>query len=303
MKSAYDVLIIGGGPAGLTAAMTLGRLSLSALLCDDNKPRNAPSSHVNNFPSRDGIHPAEWRKETRKNLEKYKTIESQTATVLSVEKSTSAFTAKLSTGETINAKKIILAYGVVDTLPEITGFKELWGKSVFHCPFCHGFEHRSSRIGLVGNGDLLFHALPMIYTLASDLIIFTNGTAAFSSENLELLKRNNIPLIEEPIQKLDFDEEALKDIVLKDGRVIERQYLFLSPAVPFQLKSDIGEKLGCEKNQFGFYKVNERNQTTVEGVYACGDNMTMAHSVLLAAGSAVIAGGGVIYELLHDKMR
>ena len=302
MKNNYEVLIIGGGPAGLSAAMTLGRMSRTALLCDDNRPRNAPSSHVNNFPSRDGIHPAEWRKETRKNLEKYTSVESVTASVTSVQKDTSGFFAQLSTGEQVNAKKIILAYGVVDTLPTIPGFKELWGKSIFHCPFCHGFELRSSRLGFVGNGDLMFHALPMIFSLASDLTVFTNGKATFSAENLALLQKNKITLIEEPIQKLDYENEDLKSVVLNDGKIIERQFLFLSPTLPFKLKSNIGESLGCEKNEFGFYKVNERNQTNVSGIYACGDNMSMAHSVLLAAASGLMAGSVASAELLHENM-
>lgn len=302
MNNDYEALIVGGGPAGLTAGMTLGRMSRRALLCDDNRPRNAPSSHVNNFPSRDGIHPAEWRKETRKNLEKYKTIESAAATVTSVQKSGHGFTAQLSTGQTVKAKKIILAYGVIDTLPPIQGFKELWGKSIFHCPFCHGFEHRGSRLGFVGNGDLMFHALPMIYDLASDLVIFTNGKATFNPENLQLLKKNKVTLIEEPIHKLEYEDESLKGVTLDDGKFVERQYLFLGPILPFKLKSDIGEKLGCEKNQFGFYKVNERNGTSVPGVYACGDNMSMGHSVLLASAAGVMAGSAVSAELLHEKM-
>ncbi len=302
MKNKYEVLIIGGGPAGLSAAMTLGRMSRSALLCDDNRPRNAPSSHVNNFPSRDGIHPAEWRKETRKNLEKYTSVESVTASVISVQKDASGFVAHLSTGEVVNTKKVILAYGVVDALPSIPGFKELWGKSIFHCPFCHGFEHRGSRLGFVGNGNLMFHALPMIYSLASDLIVFTNGKATFSAENLALLQKNNITLIEEPIQKLDYENEDLKGVVLTNGKTIERQFLFLSPTLPFKLKSDFGETLGCEKNEFGFYKVNERYQTTAPGVFACGDNMSMAHSVLLAAASGVMAGSIASAELLHENM-
>jgi thioredoxin reductase len=302
MNNDYEALIIGGGPAGLTAGMTLGRMSRRALLCDDNRPRNAPSSHVNNFPSRDGINPVEWRKETRKNLEKYKTIESAAATVTSVQKNGHGFTAKLSTGQTVKAKKIILAYGVIDTLPPIQGFKELWGKSIFHCPFCHGYENRGSRLGFVGNGDLMFHALPMIYDLASDLVIFTNGKATFNPENLQLLKKNKVTLIEEPIQELEYEGESLKGVTLSDGKFVERQYLFLGPILPFKLKSDIGEKLGCEKNQFGFYKVNERNGTSFPGVYACGDNMSMGHSVLLAAAAGVMAGSAVSAELLHEKM-
>lgn len=299
----YEALIIGGGPAGLAAGMTLGRMGCCALLCDDNRPRNAPSSHVNNFPSRDGIHPAEWRKETRKNLEKYKTIESATATVTSVQKNGHGFIAQLSTGQTVNAKKIILAYGVLDTLPLIQGVNELWGKSVFHCPFCHGYEARGSKLGLLGSHPMVFHMVPMIYGLSSHLTLFTNGKqSVFSPEQNEILKRKKIELVESKIENLKHDGEELKSIVLEDKKEIDLQGLFVFPSEPFRMKSQIGESLGCERTDLGFYKVNERNRTSVPGVYACGDNMSMAHSVLLAAASGVTAGASVVFELLHEKM-
>ncbi len=302
MKNEYEALIIGGGPSGLTAGMTLGRLSRSVLLCDDNKPRNYPSTHVNNFPSRDGIHPEEWRKATRKDLEKYNTVETKAATVLSVERSGDIFSAKLSTGETVKARKIILAYGVVDTLPKIPGFKELWGKSIFHCPYCHGYEVRGSKLGFVTNHPMAFHGLPMIYDLASELTFFTNGKAVYSQEQLGLLKQKKVEVIETKIQKLEYSGEALKSVVLEDGRSVSLPHLFFFPNEPFRMKSQIGESLGCERNDFGFYKVNERNGTNVPGVYACGDNMSMAHSVLLAAASGVTAGANIVWELLNEKL-
>lgn len=302
MKQNYEVLVIGGGPAGLTAGMTLGRLSRTALLCDDNKPRNYPSLHVNNFPSRDGVHPEEWRKATRKDLEKYSTVETKAATVFAVEKNGSGFTAKLSTGESVEVRKVILAYGVIDTLPLVPGFRELWGKSIFHCPYCHGFEVRGSKLGFMTNHPMAFHGLPMIYDLASELTLFTNGKAVYSPEQVEILKRRKIELVETKIQRLDYKDETLKSVVLEDGKRIELPYLFFFPNEPFRLKSQIGASLGCEKNEFGFYKVNERGGTTVPGVFACGDNMSMAHSVLLAAASGVTAGANIVWELLNEKL-
>ncbi len=303
MKKDYEVLIVGGGPAGLTAGMTLGRLSRTALLCDDNRPRNYPSTHVNNFPSRDGIHPGEWRNATRKDLEKYKTIETKTASVLSAEKFEKGFLAKLSTGEMVQAQKLVLAYGVLDSLPSIFGFNELWGKSIFHCPYCHGYEVRGSKLGFVTNHPMAFHALPMIFDLASELTLFTNGKSVYSVEQLDILKRNKVELIETKIRKLEYHGELLKTVVLEDGKTKDLPYLFFFPNEPFRFKSQIGELLGCEKNDFGFYKVNERGGTSVSGVYACGDNMNMAHSVLLAAASGATAGASVVWELLNEKLK
>lgn len=302
MKPHYEVLIIGGGPAGLTAAMTLGRMSRDVLLCDDNQPRNAPSSHVNNLPSRDGVHPAEWRKLTRQDLEKYKTVELVSKTVRSVTKTASGFDAQLASGEGVTAKKVILAYGVVDSLPPIPGFKELWGKSIYHCPFCHGFEIRGRELGLFGTHPMLFHMVPMIYDLASRLTLFTNGKTPLSAEQIEILKKKDIRLVETPLKSLRHTNDHLKGAVLVDDTEVSLEGLFVTPGGPLKLKSSIGTSLGCEKTEFGFYKVNERNATTVEGVYACGDNMSMAHSVLLAAASGVTAGASVVYELLHEKL-
>lgn len=302
MNNDYEALIIGGGPAGLTAAMTLGRMSRRILLCDDNRPRNAPSQHVNNFPSHDGIHPGEWRKQARKDLEKYKTIESASDTVLSVEKESTGFKAKLASGREVHSRKIILAYGVVDSMPTIPGFKELWGKSIFHCPYCHGFEIRGSKLGFLANHPMAFHGLPMIYDLASLLTIFTNGKAVYSPEQIAIFKRKNIELIETKIEKLSYTGEKLEGVVLEDKRTVELEGLFVFPSVPFNLKSQIGESLGCERTEFGVYKVNESNGTNIPGVYACGDNISMAHTVLLAAASGVTAGAGVVYELLQERL-
>lgn len=301
MKFDYDVLIIGGGPAGLSTAMTLGRMSRTALLCDDNHPRNAPSSHVNNFPTHDGIHPADWRKLARKDLEKYQTIQFFQGSVISVEKTDIGFQAKLSSGKKILVKKVVLAYGIKDKLLPIPGFSELWGKAIFHCPFCHGFEIRGSRLGYIANGELAFHALLMIESLASELIVFTNGKSQFTEEQHSILARKNIRLIEEKLERLVHEGETLKAIVLNDGQVVEREYLYYRAEMPFVLKSEIGSLLGCGKTQFGLYQVNERGATTVPGVFACGDNMSTAQSVMLASASGVMAGHGVIAELLQNE--
>ncbi|WP_374073444.1 NAD(P)/FAD-dependent oxidoreductase [Bdellovibrio bacteriovorus] len=300
MEFDYEVLIIGGGPAGLSAAMSLGRLSRTALVCDDNRPRNAPSTHVNNFPSQDGIHPAEWRKKTRKDLEKYKTIGFFEGAVLSVHKVDQGFVAQLSSGATRNFKKVILAYGIQDKLLSAPGFKELWGKSIFHCPFCHGFEVRGASLGLIANGELAAHGLPMIYGLSKDLILFTNGKTNLSEDLQETLRRRNVEVIEEPIDHLIYEGEVLKVVVLIDGQKKERDALFVAPIFPFQSKSPIGESLGCEKTELGFYKVGERGETTVKGVFAAGDNMTMMQSVLLACASGVAAAAGVIFSLVSE---
>lgn len=300
MKTDYEVLIIGGGPAGLSAALSLGRIARSALVCDDARPRNAPSSHVNNFPTRDGVHPAEWRLAARNDLGKYQTIELFEGRVDSVEKSGPFFFATLASGRQIITKKVILADGVKDRLLPVPDFAELWGKSIFHCPFCHGFEIRGSRIGILAQSELAFHSLPMIHSLAADLVVFTHGMKLFTQDQREFLARKGISLMEEKIEGFVREGERLRSVVLSSGRSLERQYLFYSPPMPFELKSGIGLSLGCETDSFGLYKVEMRGKTNVPGVFAAGDNMSPGHSVLLASAAGSMAGMGAISELLME---
>ena len=300
IKIDYEVLIIGGGPAGLSAAMTLGRIGRSVLVCDDNRPRNAPSLHINNFPSRDGIHPVLWRSETRKDLEKYKTVHFHNGEVKSVIQIDKNFEAFLSSGQSIRVKKVILAYGMIDVLPEIEGFRELWGKSVLHCAFCHGYEVRNQKLGIVSNGDMALHVSPLISGLSSDLIIITNGSAQFTEDQKKLFKKNDIKIVEGKIKSLKIVDDELREVVLENDEAIEREALFLTPHFPIQTKSSIGTSLGCEKNEMGFYKVGEHGETTVAGVYAAGDNVKLS-TVLISSASGVAAGTGVVFEILNES--
>ncbi|KYG70634.1 alkyl hydroperoxide reductase [Bdellovibrio bacteriovorus] len=300
MNKTLEVLIIGGGPAGLSAAMSLGRIGRTALVCDDARPRNEASEHLNNFPTQDGVHPAAWRKEARQDLEKYSTIQFFSGSVISVEKNSSHFRARFSSGEVKDFRKVILAYGIQDRLPPIPGIKELWGKSVFHCPYCHGFEVRNQKLGIIGNGKFLAHGIPMFSALSKDVAVFTNGPADFSEDLKMLMKKNNIEIVEKRIERLLFEGMNLRGIRFEDGSINEREALFATPLLPFQMKSDIGQNLGCEKNEMGLYQVNEMKQTSVLGVFAAGDNMTMMQSVLQAAASGSMAGAAAVFELVNE---
>lgn len=296
----YQVLIVGGGPAGLSAAMTLGRIRRTALVCDDDRPRNAPSAHANNLPGHDGINPAKWRGLTKQNLEKYKTIQFFKGSVQDIKKVDSYFEAKLSSGKSVKIKKVILAYGVQDRLMPLDGFKQLWGKSIFHCPFCHGFEITDSKIGLIIKSEMGFHPLPLINSLSEDFMIFMDDDIKVPDDIRKKLNEKNIKIYESKIKSLKHSGENLEAVVLEDGQSISRDYLFYAAPMPFELKSDLGTKLGCERNEFGLYKANDMGETSVKGVFAAGDNMSFVHSVLLACASGTKASFTVIKELLEE---
>ena len=344
MKFDYDVLIVGGGPAGLSAALSLGRMSVRTLVVDDGRPRNAPSSHANNVPTRDGVHPAKWRELAREDLKKYPTVELGADSVVlarnlsdsmksklshenpasispaasSVESSTgqstdsktshhahsgsakTAFSIELKSGAKLTVRNIVLAHGITDNMPEIEGFKDLWGKLIYHCPFCHGYEVRNQKLALIAMSPMAFHPLPMIASLSKDLVFLTNGEFKIDSDQLRELKTYGIRLDERKITRLNRSAHDSLSIHFDDGKELERDGAFATLRLPITQKSNLGDQLGCEKTEFGFYKLSERNETSVPGVFAAGDSATMMHSVVAAsaAGSFV---GAMLASLIWKK--
>ncbi|XDD46082.1 NAD(P)/FAD-dependent oxidoreductase [Leptospira sp. WS39.C2] len=294
-----EVLIIGAGPAGLGAAMSLGRLRRTALVCDDFRPRNLKAAHMHNFPSYEGLSPLEWRKKARKDIERYDTIHFYEGAVNSVVKIQGGFEATLSNQSSLKVKKVILAYGVEDRLPPIPGMQELWGKSVFHCPFCHAYEHRGERIGVFAKGAAIMRFIPMIYGVASEVTLFTNGKSELTAEQIEIFQRKNVRIIELPVEKMIHDGDSLR-AVIAGGERFELEAILGGGPMPFKMKSDVGESLGCDKDEKGLYKVDEANRTSVPGVYAGGDSMSMQHSVVGALSTGQWAGATAALDLLSE---
>jgi len=298
MKWDHEVLVIGGGPAGLGAAMALGRLRRSVLVCDDFRPRNLAAAHMHNFAGNEGLSPLEWRKKARQDVEQYDTVKFFEGAVTSVVKIPAGFEATLSSKSSVTVKKVILAYGVQDRLPPIPGMQELWGKSVFQCPFCHGFEYRGRRVGVIANGALAMRVLPMIFGVTSDITLFTHGKSELTAEQTEILRRRKVRIVEHPVEKLIHDGDALHGAIA-GGELIEQDAI-LGGGPPFQMKSDVGESLGCEKNEMGLYKVGEGNRTNVPGIYAAGDSITMQQSVVGALATGQWAGATASQDLLNE---
>lgn len=287
-----DVLIIGGGPAGLTCALTLARGGRSVVVVDNNKPRNAPAKHMQNFPSQDGTPPAEFKKLILKDLEKYTQV-----TIINEEiQEITDF--QISTKNGIyKFQKLALAYGVQDLLPELPGFKELWGKSLFHCPYCHGHEHRNAPMALLGGNDYLHHMAPLVYGLSKDLVAFSDGEI-LPDELKQKLQNKNIRVVENKIIALHRKGEELVSVEIEGGERIPRSYLFLRP--PQRPKSAIGEKLGCALNAQNLYVVDDFGRTSVKNVYAAGDIVVPRQSVLNACTSGSNLGASINFDIASN---
>lgn len=302
LEENYEVLIIGGGPAGLAAALTMGRLRRTALVCDDQKPRNQPSLHMNNFPGYDGVAPADWRFKVHSELDKYSTIQLHTDRVIKVLKIDSGFDVELESGDKIKVEKILLAYGIKDKLPDIAGIKELWGHSVIHCPYCHGFEFQDQPLSLLGDGDMVIHILALLLGLSKDIILFTNGPSKLTEEQKQKINLQNIKIIEEPVEKLEHTGTDLNAVVLKNGDSIPRSALFVVPKFPYTKSSNIGEEIGCKSDDMGFYETDMFGQTAVSGVYAAGDIAGFrGQSVINSAASGSMSAARIVAELLMKK--
>lgn len=285
MNKQYDVAIIGGGPAGLSGALTLARGNRSVLVFDDNQPRNAPAAHMMNFPSRDGTPPNEFRRLIREDLKKYPKVEFSAKRVQNILRVENDFEV-----DGVLVKKILLAHGVKDILPEIPGMRELFGKAIFHCPYCHGYEHSGEPMGMIGDKAYADHMSVLLKGLSTDLVLFSNGA--------EVGEYPGIKVYTDKIESFIYEEEKLRAVKLASGEIVERSYLFYRPEQ--KLSSDLGVKLGCQLTEMGHYKVSDIGLTTQPGVFAAGDDMTGMQSVVIACANGSKAGAMMNYEILHE---
>ena len=299
-KSHYDVLVVGGSHAGLSAAMSLGRLMRSVLVVDARKPRNLASDHAHNLISMEGVDPEAWRAQAREDLKKYNTVEIIFNTVDEIQKKEELFEATLKSGELITFRKVILAYGIKDQLPAIDGIEQIWGKTAFHCPYCHGYEVRDKSVGIIDSGKIAEHIMPLMKNLTNKLVLLTQAKADLSSEFAKSLALHNIPVHHSKIVSLQREGENLESVTLEDAEVIKLDALLIGPTLPFQMNSSLGENLGCRITDLGLLEVDEVGKTSVEGVFAAGDIMNMRHSIVNAVASGQAAASSAVFELSHQ---
>lgn len=298
-KSDFEVIIIGGSYAGLSAAMSLGRALRRVLVIDSGKPCNHQTPHSHNFITHDGNTPQHIAEAAKAQVLKYNTIQFHEGLAVNGSKTTEGFKIETQSGTVFTAKKLIFATGLTDVMPEIKGFAECWGVSVLHCPYCHGYEVKNQKTGILANGDAAFELGKLISHWTQDLTIFTNGTSSLTPEQINLIEKNGIEIVEKEIEQFVHNQGQLERIVFKDQSEFSVKALYARPAL--LQHCNIPADLSCELTEQGLLKIDMFQKTTVPGVFACGDNSTFGRAVSVAVAASTMAGAAVNKELIEEE--
>lgn len=295
----FDAIIIGGSYAGLSAAMSLGRSMKRVLVIDGGSPCNAQTPASHNFLTHDGTPPAEISALARRQVERYDTVRFIDTLADHAERVDGGFRVVTQAGEYHDGKKLLLATGLNDQLPEIPGIAECWGITAIHCPYCHGYEFRSRPTAILADGDKAFHLSGLISGLTDDLVLLTNGPTTLTEEQIATLREHRIAVNETPLASVEQERGVIRRLHFVDGTTRELDALYLG--LPIEQRSDIPTQLGCELTEAGHLVVDPMQKTTVEGVFACGDNSSMVRSVANAVATGSVAGAMINMELSKER--
>ncbi|WP_400193301.1 NAD(P)/FAD-dependent oxidoreductase [Hymenobacter sp. B81] len=298
LETTYDAVIVGGSYAGLGAALMLARALRRVLVVDGGRPCNRQTPHSHGFLTRDGETPARMTELAREQLLAYPTVALWYDTVERAEPTAAGFALTTRTGQRVQARRLLLATGVMDELPPLPGFAECWGISVLHCPYCHGYEVHGQPLGVLANGDAGFEFGRLLHQWSPDLRLLTNGPATFTAGQAAALAARGIGVEEQPLTALRHQQGQLQAVVLADGRELPLTALFAR--VPFRQHSDLAAQLGCAHTEAGYIQVDELGLTTVPGVYAAGDATTMMRQLTAAAASGSKAGAAINRSLVEE---
>jgi thioredoxin reductase len=303
----FDCAIIGGGPAGLNAALILGRARRNVILLDNNTPRNAITQESHGFITRDGIKPKEFREIAHKELGRYPSVIFAKREVTSVIKNNSndkpSFELLTSENdERYQSKTIIIATGLKDVLPNIENISDYYGKSLFHCPYCDGYELGDKPLVVIIGEQVqgTYNFIQTTYNWSKDLIVCTNGEAFQNSAQKTLLENKGIKIIEHKIKNFEGKNGQIEKIVFENGESVLRKGGFVAPQ-PVQA-SGFGKQLGCKYNPLGGIIVDLFGRTNIQGVYAAGDASVITPAqLIIAAAEGVRAAAGVNNDLTQKE--
>lgn len=295
-ERSYDVVVVGGGAAGLSAALVLGRARRSVAVIDAGAPRNAPAAHMQGFLSRDGMAPAAFLAAGREEVVRYGVdlIEDE---VLRIER---GFTAHLASGRTIGARRVLIASGATDQLPEVSGVRQRWGRDLLHCPYCHGWEVRDEPLGVLGALPGSVEHAHLVRQWSDDVVFFAH-TYVLDRQERDTLAARGIVIVDGEVRRLTIEGDRLTGVEMADGTVIPRTAVFVRPGnVPHD--DGLVTGLGCDQNEVGFPRVDVSGRTSVPGVWAAGNAVDPRAQVITAAGAGSTAAIAINADLVTEDV-
>jgi thioredoxin reductase len=290
----YDIAIVGGGAAGLSAALVLGRARRRVVVIDAGAPRNAPAAHMQGFISRDGTPPSDLLEHARLELRRYgvELVEDR------VVDAGTGFALSLESGRSVEARQVLLATGATDELPDIEGARERWGRDFLHCPYCHGWEVRDQAIGVLGTGPQSVEHAHLLRGWSDDVVFFPH-TQPVSPDERAALDARGIVAMDGVVAELVVTDDRLRAVLLDDGQVIQRDAVFIRPAVRAHADG-LAATLGCELAG-GLVRTDAEGRTSVPGVWAAGNATNPRAQVITAASEGSAAAIAINTELVqHD---
>ncbi|MEM9832776.1 MAG: NAD(P)/FAD-dependent oxidoreductase [Bacteroidota bacterium] len=295
-ESDYEVIIVGGSYAGLSAAMTLGRAVRRVLIIDSGKPCNRQTLHSHNFITHDGNPPAVIAEQAKAQVLDYPTVTFQTDRVTTVEGSEGNFTIRTESDNIYSARRLLFTTGIEDIMPDIPGFAECWGISVIHCPYCHGYEVKEKNTGILTNGEIAYEFARLIRHWTSQVTIFSNGPVTFDREEVERLE---VSIVDDRVQEIVHNEGHLSYLIGSSGHQYQLDALYARPA--FRQHCPIPEQLGCQLTEAGHIEVDGFQKTSVPGIYAAGDSTDPFRAVSMATAAGTRAGAFINHEFIQEE--
>lgn len=298
-QHSFDVIIIGGSYAGLSAAMALGRSLRKVLIIDSAKPCNRYTPHSHNFITHDGAVPAAIAQAAKEQVLQYPTVSFLESLAVSGKVLEHGFEIGVQGDKVYQAQKLIFATGIRDIFPEIEGFEACWGKTIVHCPYCHGYEFRGRKTAIWANGDRAVHIASLVNNLTGDISILTSGNQDFNPEQSAKLRKNGIQIIDKAVKAIVQEKGTISKLVFEDGQ--EEDFEAIYAALPFEQHTGLPEQMGCSMTEMGHIKVDAFQKTEIPGIYACGDNSSMMRSVANAVATGNLTGAMVNHELTQES--
>lgn len=302
-SNTYDTVIVGGGSAGLSAALMLGRARRSVLVIDSEEPRNAPAAHMHGFPSRDGAAPTEFLRSVREQLSPYD-VATITGRVLSAERVTDGFRLSLDDGTPVGARRLLASTGIVDVLPDVPGLSEHWGGEVVHCPYCHGWELAERRIGVLASTPMSIQQALLFRQWTARLTLLLHTQSPPTAELGEQLAARSVRTITGPVARVETRDGRLSGVRLATGEHIELDALAVAPlAAP---RADFLRQLGLDPQPHPsgtgeHIPADETGRTQMEGVWAAGNLTNPALNALGSADAGAIAAGAINADLIAQE--